>query len=146
MIKLKTPLGANKTRKVVGRGPGSGLGKTSGRGQKGQKARNTSPRLGFEGGQTPLYRRLPRRGFSNHDYRLRYEIVGLGDIEKNYENGDLVNHDTLFKKRLVGKDSKNIKVLANGKLTKKVNFEISRISKAAEEIVTKIGCNIKLVN
>ena len=145
MVNLRKPLGANKTRKVVGRGPGSGLGKTSGRGQKGQRARNTSPRPGFEGGQTPLYRRLPRRGFSNHDYRLRYEIVGLGDIEKKFEDGDLVNHDTLFKKGLVGRNAKNIKILANGKLTKRVDFEISRISKSAEELVTKMGCNIKLI-
>ncbi len=83
MFSLLKPKGANKRRKIVGRGPGSGLGKTSGRGQKGQKARSTSPRLGFEGGQTPLYRRLPRKGFSNNDYKLKYTIVNLGDIDKN---------------------------------------------------------------
>ncbi|AFI31283.1 50S ribosomal protein L15 [Borrelia crocidurae] len=145
MIKLKRPLGANKSKKIVGRGQGSGLGKTSGRGQKGQKARNSSPRIGFEGGQTPLYRRLPRRGFSNHDYKIRYEIVGLGDIDRKFETGDLVNYDTLFQKGLVNKNKKNIKILANGELTKKVNFEISRISKSAEELATKIGCSIKLI-
>ncbi|ACH94735.1 50S ribosomal protein L15 [Borrelia recurrentis] len=145
MIKLKRPLGANKSKKIVGRGQGSGLGKTSGRGQKGQKARNSSPRVGFEGGQTPLYRRLPRRGFSNHDYKIRYEIVGLGDIDRKFETGDLVNYDTLFQKGLVNKNKKNIKILANGELTKKVNFEISRISKSAEELATKIGCSIKLI-
>ncbi|WP_024655327.1 50S ribosomal protein L15 [Borrelia hispanica] len=145
MIKLKRPLGANKSKKIVGRGPGSGLGKTSGRGQKGQKARNSSPRIGFEGGQTPLYRRLPRRGFSNHDYKIRYEIVGLGDIDRKFEAGDLVNYDTLLQKGLVNKKKKNIKILANGELTKKVDFEISRISKSAEELATKIGCSIKLI-
>ncbi|AHH10679.1 50S ribosomal protein L15 [Borrelia coriaceae] len=145
MIKLKRPLGANKSHKIVGRGPGSGLGKTSGRGQKGQKARNTSPRIGFEGGQTPLYRRLPVRGFSNHDYKVKYEIVGLGDIDKKFEAGDLVNYSTLFQKGLIGKNKKNIKILANGELTKRVNFEVSRISKSAEELATKIGCGIKLV-
>ncbi|ACH93441.1 50S ribosomal protein L15 [Borrelia duttonii] len=145
MIKLKRPLGANKSKKIVGRGQGSGLGKTSGRGQKGQKARNSSPRIGFEGGQTPLYRRLPRRGFSNHDYKIRYEVVGLGDIDRKFETGDLVNYDTLFQKGLVNKNKKNIKILANGELTKKVNFEISRISKFAEELATKIGCSIKLI-
>ncbi|ASQ29269.1 50S ribosomal protein L15 [Borrelia miyamotoi] len=145
MVKLKRPLGANKSRKIVGRGSGSGLGKTSGRGQKGQKARNTSPGVGFEGGQTPLYRRLPRRGFSNHDYKVRYEIVGLGDIDKKFETGDLVNYSTLLEKGLVSKNRKNIKILANGELTKKVNFEVSRISKSAEEFVTKIGCSIKLI-
>ncbi|ETZ18623.1 LSU ribosomal protein L15P [Borrelia duttonii CR2A] len=106
MIKLKRPLGANKSKKIVGRGQGSGLGKTSGRGQKGQKARNSSPRIGFEGGQTPLYRRLPRRGFSNHDYKIRYEIVGLGDIDRKFETGDLVNYDTLLQKGLVNKNKK----------------------------------------
>ncbi|BDU62825.1 50S ribosomal protein L15 [Candidatus Borrelia fainii] len=145
MIKLRRPLGANKSRKIVGRGPGSGLGKTSGRGQKGQKARNNLPRIGFEGGQTPLYRRLPIRGFSNHDYKVRYEIVGLGDIDKNFEDGNLVNYNTLLQKGLISKNKKNIKILANGNLTKKVNFEVSRISKSAEELATRIGCSIKLV-
>ncbi|AHH08477.1 50S ribosomal protein L15 [Borrelia anserina] len=145
MINLKRPLGANKSRKIVGRGPGSGLGKTSGRGQKGQKARNSSPRVGFEGGQTPLYRRLPRRGFSNHRYKVRYEIVRLGDIDKKFETGDLVNYSTLLQKGLVGKNKKNIKILANGELTKKVNLEVSSISKSAEELATKIGCSIKLI-
>ncbi|AHH03492.1 LSU ribosomal protein L15P [Borrelia nietonii YOR] len=145
MIKLSRPSGANKSRKIVGRGPGSGLGKTSGRGQKGQKARNSSPRIGFEGGQTPLYRRLPRRGFSNHDYKVKYEIVGLGDIDRKFETGDLVNYSTLLEKGLVGKNKKKIKILANGGLTKKVNFEVTRISKSAEELATKIGCSIKLL-
>ncbi|UPA17980.1 50S ribosomal protein L15 [Borrelia puertoricensis] len=145
MIKLRRPLGANKSRKIVGRGPGSGLGKTSGRGQKGQKARNNSPRIGFEGGQTPLYRRLPIRGFSNHDYKVKYEIVGLGDIDRKFEDGDLVNYNTLLQKGLISKNKKNIKILANGELTKKVNFEVSRISKSAEELATKFGCSIKLV-
>ncbi|WKC58051.1 50S ribosomal protein L15 [Borrelia sp. P9F1] len=145
MIKLRSPLGANKARKVLGRGPGSGLGKTSGRGQKGQRARNTSPRPGFEGGQTPLYRRLPRRGFSNYDYKVRYEIVGLDDIEKKFEPGDVVSCGTLFEKGLVGRNVKNIKILANGKLTKKVNFEVSRISKSASELVVKVGCGVKLI-
>ncbi|AHE62818.1 50S ribosomal protein L15 [Borrelia parkeri] len=145
MIKLRRPLGANKSRKIVGRGPGSGLGKTSGRGQKGQKARNSSPRVGFEGGQTPLYRRLPIRGFSNYDYKIKYEIVGLGDIDRKFEDGDLVNYNTLLQKGLISKNKKNIKILANGELTKKVNFEVSRISKSAEELATKIGCSIKLV-
>ncbi|WP_445436008.1 50S ribosomal protein L15 [Candidatus Borreliella tachyglossi] len=145
MIKLKRPLGANKSRKVVGRGPGSGLGKTSGRGQKGQRARNTSPRPGFEGGQTPLYRRLPRRGFSNHDYKVKYEIVGLGDVDRKFETGDLVNYSTLCARGLVSKKVKNVKVLSNGNLTKKVDFEIFRISKSAEDLATKLGCSIKLV-
>ncbi|WNZ73636.1 50S ribosomal protein L15 [Borreliella garinii] len=145
MFSLLKPKGANKRRKIVGRGPGSGLGKTSGRGQKGQKARNTSPRLGFEGGQTPLYRRLPRKGFSNNDYKLKYTIVNLGDIDKKFKDGQVVNYDTLLENKLIRKKNKKIKILSNGELTKKVSLEVSRISKSAESLVTRIGGTIKLV-
>ncbi|WNY64125.1 50S ribosomal protein L15 [Borreliella americana] len=145
MFNLLKPKGASKRRKIVGRGPGSGLGKTSGRGQKGQKARNTSPRLGFEGGQTPLYRRLPRKGFSNSDYKLEYAIVNLGDIDKKFKDGQVVNYDTLLENKLIKKKNKKIKILSNGKLTKKVSFEVSKISKSVENLVIKIGCTIKLV-
>ncbi|WNY66845.1 50S ribosomal protein L15 [Borreliella lusitaniae] len=145
MFNLLKPRGASKRRKIVGRGPGSGLGKTSGRGQKGQKARNTSPRLGFEGGQTPLYRRLPRRGFSNNDYKLEYAIVNLGDIDKKFKDGQVVNYDTLLENKLIRKKNKKIKILSNGKLTKKVSLEVSKISKSAESFVIKIGGTIKLV-
>ncbi|QFI14612.1 50S ribosomal protein L15 [Borrelia sp. CA_690] len=145
MFNLFKPKGANKRRKIVGRGPGSGLGKTSGRGQKGQKARNTSPRLGFEGGQTPLYRRLPSKGFSNNDYKLEYAIVNLGDIDKKFKDGQVVNYDTLLENKLIKKKDKRIKILSNGRLTKKVSLEVSKISKSAESLVMKIGCTIKLV-
>ncbi|MCD2372621.1 50S ribosomal protein L15 [Borreliella burgdorferi] len=145
MFNLLKPKGASKRRKIVGRGPGSGLGKTSGRGQKGQKARNTSPRLGFEGGQTPLYRRLPRKGFSNSDYKLEYAIVNLGDIDKKFKDGQVVNYDNLLENKLIKKKNKKIKILSNGKLTKKVSFEVSKISKSAESLVIKIGCTIQLV-
>ncbi|WP_031538532.1 50S ribosomal protein L15 [Borreliella garinii] len=145
MFSLLKPKGANKRRKIVGRGPGSGLGKTSGRGQKGQKARSTSPRLGFEGGQTPLYRRLPRKGFSNNDYKLKYTIVNLGDIDKKFKDGQVVNYDTLLENKLIRKKNKKIKILSNGELTKKVSLEVSKISKSAESLVTRIGGTIKLV-
>ncbi|WNZ72685.1 50S ribosomal protein L15 [Borreliella garinii] len=145
MFSLLKPKGANKRRKIVGRGPGSGLGKTSGRGQKGQKARNTSPRLGFEGGQTPLYRRLPRKGFSNNDYKLKYTIVNLGDIDKKFKDGQVVNYNTLLENKLIRKKNKKIKILSNGELTKKVSLEVSKISKSAESLVTRIGGTIKLV-
>lgn len=145
MFSLLKPKGAAKRRKIVGRGPGSGLGKTSGRGQKGQKARNTSPRLGFEGGQTPLYRRLPRKGFSNSDYKLKYVIVNLGDIDKKFNDGQVVNYDTLLENKLIRKRNKKIKILSNGKLTKKVSLEVSKISKSAESLVMEIGGTIKLV-
>nr|WP_267510572.1 50S ribosomal protein L15 [Borreliella bavariensis] len=145
MFNLLKPKGASKRRKILGRGPGSGLGKTSGRGQKGQKARNTSPRLGFEGGQTPLYRRLPRKGFSNNDYKLEYTIVNLGDIDKKFKDGQVVNYDTLLENKLIRKKNKKIKILSNGELTKKVSLEVSKISKSAESLVIRIGGTIKLV-
>ncbi|WP_324280655.1 50S ribosomal protein L15 [Borreliella garinii] len=145
MFSLLKPKGANKRRKIVGRGQGSGLGKTSGRGQKGQKARNTSPRLGFEGGQTPLYRRLPRKGFSNNDYKLKYTIVNLGDVDKKFKDGQVVNYDTLLENKLIRKKNKKIKILSNGELTKKVSLEVSKISKSAESLITRIGGTIKLV-
>ncbi|WPM05831.1 50S ribosomal protein L15 [Borreliella sinica] len=145
MFSLLKPKGASKRRKIVGRGPGSGLGKTSGRGQKGQKARNTSPRLGFEGGQTPLYRRLPRRGFSNNNYKLEYAVVNLGDIDKRFKDGQVVNYDTLLENKLIRKKDKKIKILSNGRLTKKVSLEVSKISKSAESLAIEVGCSIKLV-
>ncbi len=119
MFSLLKPKGANKRRKIVGRGPGSGLGKTSGRGQKGQKARNTSPRLGFEGGQTPLYRRLPRKGFSNNDYKLKYTIVNLGDIDKKFKDGQVVNYDTLLENKLIRKKNKKLRFCLMASLQKK---------------------------
>ncbi len=119
MFNLLKPKGASKRRKIVGRGPGSGLGKTSGRGQKGQKARNTSPRLGFEGGQTPLYRRLPRKGFSNSDYKLEYAIVNLGDIDKKFKDGQVVNYDTLLENKLIKKKNKKLRFCLMVSLQKK---------------------------
>ncbi len=119
MFNLLKPKGASKRRKIVGRGPGSGLGKTSGRGQKGQKARNTSPRLGFEGGQTPLYRRLPRKGFSNSDYKLEYAIVNLGDIDKKFKDGQVVNYDTLLENKLIKRKIKKLRFCLMVSLQKK---------------------------
>ncbi|MDR3020667.1 MAG: 50S ribosomal protein L15, partial [Treponema sp.] len=99
---LRAPAGANRRKKVLRRGQGSGRGTTSGKGHKGQKARSGGKTyVGFEGGQMPLYRRLAQRGFSNHPFRKEWQIVNLGDIEKRYEAGETVDSTSLHKKGLV---------------------------------------------
>lgn len=124
-----------KVRKRVGRGPGSGLGKTSGRGQNGQKSRSgVSISPWFEGGQTPLYRRVPKRGFNNSMFRKEYAVINLSDLNK-FNDGDTVTPEALFEKGIVKKQLAGIKVLANGTLEKKVNVKAHRFSSKA---VTKI--------
>jgi large subunit ribosomal protein L15 len=126
-------------KKRVGRGPGSGLGKTSGRGQKGQKARSGGGvRLGFEGGQTPLARRLPKRGFTNFN-RKEYAIVNIADLEKRFEDGTTVTPELLKEVGLVKKELNGVKVLGKGELTKKLNVKAAKFSKTAQEAIEKAG-------
>ena len=116
---VKSP--ETKTRKRVGRGNGSGLGKTAGTGEKGQKSRSgVSISPWFEGGQTPLYRRIPKRGFNNARFRTEYAVVNLSDLNK-FNDGDVVTPATLVEKGIVKKELAGIKVLANGKLEKTKN-------------------------
>src|SRR5215469_11319939 len=99
---LRAPVGANKKKKILGRGQGSGRGTTSGKGHKGQKARSGGKTYaGFEGGQMPLYRRLAHRGFSNYPFKKTFQIVNLNDIDKRFNDGDVVDEGSLFKKGLV---------------------------------------------
>ena len=136
---LHAPKGANKRKRIVGRGQGSGLGTTSGKGNKGQKARSGGKTyVGFEGGQMPLYRRLAQRGFSNYPFRKEVQIVNLEEIEKRYNDGDTVNESSLTAKGLV-KKSGIIKILANGSLTKKLTFEVGAVSANAKEKIEKAG-------
>lgn len=130
--------GAVKRKKRVARGTGSGLGKTAGRGEKGQKSRSggVKPRF-FEGGQMPLYRRLPKRGFKNI-WRIRYEVVNLRQIDERYENGEVVSPATLREKRLV-RGRGPIKVLGDGSLTKNLTFKGVVFSKKAEEKIKNMG-------
>lgn len=137
----------NRTRrsKRVGRGYGSGKGgHTSTRGQKGQKSRaGYKSKMGFEGGNVPLYRRLPKfRGFNNPS-RVSYEPVNFSDIEKNYKDGDTVSLSTLREKGMIKKLSKNVKILAKGELSKKVKFSGVLFSKKALETAEKLGCQVK---
>lgn len=124
-----------KVRKRVGRGPGSGMGKTSTRGEKGQKARSgASISPWFEGGQTPLYRRVPKRGFNNKRFATVYATINLSDLNR-FNDGDTVTPELLKELGIVKKQLAGIKVLANGKLEKKVNVKAHRFSSKA---VTKI--------
>jgi large subunit ribosomal protein L15 len=129
-----------KKRKRVGRGPGSGLGKTCGRGTKGQQSRSgggTPP--GFEGGQMPLYRRLPKRGFNNAKFRTVYSIVNVSQLEKAFDNEATVDAAAIRDARLVNAKSGPIKVLGGGELTKKLHITADRFSKSAVAKIEAAG-------
>lgn len=135
--------GSTTARKRVGRGTGSGLGKTSGSGHKGQKARTGGKiRRGFEGGQTPLYRRIPKRGFKNH-FAVHYATVNVSDLEK-FENDTVVDMDLLLSERLIRKELDGLKILGNGELTKKLTVVASKFSKVAEEKIVAAGGKIEV--
>ena len=125
-----------KTRKRVGRGPGSGLGKTAGRGENGQKSRSgASIPAWFQGGQTPLYRKLPKRGFNNARFRTEYATINLSDLNKYFNDGDVVTPELLKEKGIIKKQLCGVKVLGNGELEKKLTIRANRFSSSA---VTKI--------
>ena len=125
-----------KTRKRVGRGPGSGLGKTAGRGENGQKSRSgASIPAWFQGGQTPLYRRIPKRGFNNAKFRTEYATINLSDLNKYFNDGDVVTPELLKEKGIIKKQLCGVKVLGNGELEKKLTIRANRFSSSA---VTKI--------
>ena len=127
--------GSTHRRKVVGRGPGSGHGKTSGRGEKGQKARSGgNVHIWFEGGQTPLYKRLPRRGFSNKRFETKYAIINVSDLNR-FKDGDTVTPAMLKEAGLVKKELSGIKVLGNGTLEKKLTVQATIFTNSA---ITKI--------
>lgn len=136
---LHAPEGANKRRRIVGRGQGSGRGTTAGKGNKGQQARSGGRTyVGFEGGQMPLYRRLAQRGFSNYPFKKEYQVVNLGEIEKRYNDGETVDAPSLVRKGLV-KGPVPVKILGDGEFTKKLTFRIGAISASAKEKVEKAG-------
>lgn len=125
-----------KNVKRVGRGPGSGMGKTSTHGEKGQKARSgASISAWFQGGQSPLYRRLPKRGFKNTRFETKYAVINLGDLDKYFNDGDVVTPEVLKERGIIKKQLNGVKVLANGSLTKKLTVKANRFSSVA---VTKI--------
>ena len=140
---LNAPVGANKSRKRLGRGSGSGLGKTAGKGDKGQNSRSGGGvRLGFEGGQMPIYRKLASRGFSNYPFKKINKVINIADIELAYNSGDKVSLETLLEKDLIRRSDKNVKLLGNGELTKKLEVSLENISASAKEKIEKAGGSI----
>ena len=128
-----------KARKRVGRGPGSGNGKTSGKGHKGQNARSGGGvRPGFEGGQLPLYRRLSKRGFNNYEFATVYATVNVSDLNK-FDEGTVVDKEALVKAGLVKKELDGIKVLGNGELTKKLTVKANKFSSTAKTKIENVG-------
>ena len=142
---LEKNIGATHARKRVGRGPGSGLGKTSGRGQKGQKARSGgSINPVFEGGQLPLYRRLPKRGFTNALFKVRYTTVNVEDLNV-FEDGTVVTPALLKEKGIIKKQLDGIKVLGNGKLEKKITIQANKFSTSALEKIKESGSKAEVI-
>ena len=150
MITLNTKEKINKSKMRVGRGIGSGKGKTSGRGVKGQKSRSGVAIKSFEGGQMPLYRRLPKRGF-NPISRENIAILNLEKIQfyidqKNINPNEVLNSELLKKLKLINKNSNKLKILGTGDVKDKINIEADLASKSAVEKLEKIGGSIKLKN
>lgn len=141
---LRPAEGTNKNKKRLGRGTASGQGKSAGKGQKGQNSRSGGGvRLGFEGGQMPLYRRLPKVGFTNI-FRKEYAVVNLCDLEI-FEDGTVVNPDLLKKAGLVKAEKSGIKILATGDLTKKLTVRAHKFSKTAEEKIATAGGKVEVI-
>lgn len=147
---LKDNDGARKERLRIGRGIGSGKGKTGGRGVKGQKSRTGVSIKGFEGGQMPLHRRLPKRGFSNVQFAKDYAVINLGAIQKALDSGRLDGSQTITIEVLAGAGLSRttrdgVRLLAKGELTSKVSFAVAGASKAAIEAVEKAGGSVTLL-
>jgi len=137
--------GAKKSRKRIGRGPGSGTGKTAGKGHKGQKSRSGySRRYGFEGGQMPLVRRIPKRGFTNI-FRVEFQVVNLRDLDRVFSDGDTVSVEALVEKGLVRGGKKLVKVLGDGELTKKLTVQVHKFSASAKAGIEKAGGSCEVV-
>mgnify|MGYP002515670976 FL=1 len=142
---LRPSEGAFKTSKRLGRGTGSGLGKTSGKGHKGQNARSGGGvRPGFEGGQLPLFRRLPKRGFSNAMFKVEYATINVSDLEK-FEDGAVVTPELLKEMGILKKQLAGVKVLGNGNLTKKLTVKASKFSASAVEKIEAIGGKAEVI-
>ena len=141
---LQPAEGSRKVRNRVGRGTSSGNGKTAGRGQKGQKALSGGGvRLGFEGGQTPLFRRLPKRGFTNVN-RKEYAVINL-DVLNRFEDGTEVTPVALVEAGIVKNEKAGIKVLGNGSLDKKLTVKAAKFSKSAQESIEAAGGSIEVI-
>ena len=142
---LERNIGATHRKKRRGRGPGSGLGKTGGRGQKGQKARSgVSIGAVFEGGQLPLYRRIPKRGFTNAKFKTIYATINIEDLNR-FEDGAVITPALLKETGLVKKQYNGIKVLGNGKLEKKITIQANKFSSSALEKIKEAGSKAEVI-
>ena len=142
---MRPPFGAKKNAKRVGRGKGSGHGKTAGRGSKGQLSRSGGGKgAGFEGGQTPIYRRLPKRGFNNK-FKVEYAVVNVGDLERVFEPGDDVNGEALKEKGLVKGYGVNVKVLGDGEITKSLTVHAHKFSESAVSKIKAAGGSAEVI-
>ena len=142
---LKSNPGSRQAKKIVGRGPGSGLGKTSGKGHKGQNARSgggVNPV--FEGGQLPLYRRLPKRGFSNAKFKVEYAVINLSDLNC-FDEGTVITPELLKETGIVKKQLAGIKVLGVGELEKKFTIKANKFSKSALEKIERSGSKAEVI-
>ena len=140
---LKPNRGAKHRVKRLGCGESSGLGKTCGRGHKGQKSRSGGGvRPGFEGGQMPLHRRLPKRGFNNTRFQDKIAVVNVGSLDERFEDGATVNEESLRAARLIKGAYDGVKVLSNGDLTKKLTVEGCKVSSSAKEKIEKAGGSV----
>jgi len=146
LSKLPAPVGANKGKRRKGRGVGSGLGKTAGKGQKGQKARHPGNfgKLGFQGGQTPIQRRLPKRGFRN-PFRVDIAAVNVDAVAKRFDKGALVDMDSLKKAGLIERSATRVKILGNGDVAHALTFKVHAVSAGAREKIEKAGGKVEIL-
>ena len=139
---LKPATGSTHKKKRVGRGPGSGLGKTAGRGHKGQKSRSGySSKIGFEGGQMPLQRRLPKRGFTNI-FKKKWLEISLAKLEESFNAGDEITPEILHKRGLIKKAKHDLVILGSGEISKALKISAHRFTKSAKDKIEKVGGSI----
>jgi large subunit ribosomal protein L15 len=142
---LHAPAGSTHKKKRVGRGPGSGLGKTAGRGNKGQKSRSGySSKIGFEGGQMPLQRRLPKRGFTNI-FKKQWTEVSLETLERSFDANEDVTPDVMHRRGVIAKGKRDVVVLGTGEITKALKVSAHRFTKSAREKIEQAGGTATLI-
>ena len=142
---LSAPKGANKKKRIVGRGSSSGRGTTAGKGNKGQQSRSGGKTyIGFEGGQMPLYRRIAHRGFSNYPFKKEFVTVNVRLLEEKFAAGDTVNKESLIAKGLLDSADKLVKILADGELTKNLTVDVDKVSASAKAKIEKAGGSVKV--
>lgn len=143
---LKPAPGSKKTRKRVGRGESSGLGKTCGKGSNGQKSRSgASIPAGFEGGQMPLIKRVPKRGFSNYPFKKEYALINVMDLEELFDDGTEITAELLLESGVIKKVLDGIKVLGDGDITKKFTVKVQKISESAKNKIEAAGGKVEVI-